>query len=108
NIGVFLLINVYLLFLYLVKQQPLHFLGDNLALAASSNWEIMIQRPWSIITHMFAHIQFGHFLFNMIALYFMGQLFVSMMGSKRLVTLYILGGLGGYLLFAVAFNVFEV
>ncbi len=108
NIGVFLVINLYLLALYLFKLSPAAFLGDNLALAASSDWKIMLIRPWSIITHMFAHIQFGHFLFNMIALYFMGQLFVSIKGSKRLLSLYLLGGLSGYLLFAISLNVFDV
>lgn len=108
NIGVFVIINLYLLTLYLFKLGPAAFLGDNLALAASSDWKIMLARPWSIVTHMFAHIQFGHFLFNMVALYFMGQLFVALKGSKRLLTLYILGGLSGYLLFAISMNVFDV
>lgn len=108
NVGVFLLINVYLLLLFITKAEPTAFLGDNLALAASSNWEVLLKRPWSIVTHMFAHVQFGHFLFNMIALYFMGQLFVSLQGSKRLLNLYVLGGLSGFALFFIAYNVFEV
>ncbi len=108
NAGVFLLINIYLLILFLFKLQPISFLGDNLALAASSNLSVMVMRPWSLVTHMFTHVQFGHFLFNMIALYFMGQLFMQLQGGKRLVALYLLGGLSGYLLFAIAFNVFDV
>jgi len=108
NVGVFLLINIYLLLLFITKAEPTAFLGDNLALAASSNWEVLLIRPWSVVTHMFAHVQFGHFLFNMIALYFMGQLFVSLQGSKRLLNLYVLGGLSGFALFFIAYNVFEV
>lgn len=104
NAGVFLLISLYLLILFLFGLKPGRYLGDNLALAASSDFQVMITRPWSIITHMFAHVRFGHFLFNMIVLYFMGQLFVSSYGGKKMVNLYILGGLSGYLLFVLAFN----
>lgn len=108
NVGVFLLINIYLLILFLFKLPVVPYLGDNLALAASSDPMVLLTKPWSLITHMFAHIQFGHFLFNMIALYFMGQLFVSIQGSHRLLALYILGGLSGYVLFALAMNTFDV
>jgi membrane associated rhomboid family serine protease len=83
------------------------FLGEDLTLSANSSLKIMLHRPWSLITHFFTHIQFGHFIFNMIMLYSMGQLFMLQQGSKRLVSLYFLGGLSGYLLFAISYSSFE-
>lgn len=80
----------------------------DLWMSASSDVSVMIRRPWSLITHMFAHIQFGHFLFNMVALYTMGQVFVSVQGFKKLTAVYIMGGLAGYFLFALSFNFLDV
>lgn len=108
NIICFLLINLYLLVLYIAKVDPPDFLGSNLGLAASSDMSTMLHRPWSLITHMFSHIQFGHFLFNMIVLYTMGKMFETLQGSKRLVSLYLLGGFAGFVLFALAFNFVDV
>lgn len=104
NLGVFVLINIYLTTLYLFDLPNPEFLGDDLALASSPDWSILIRRPWSLITHMFAHIDFGHVFFNMIALYFMGGLLRQLTGGKTVLTAYFLGGISGFLLFFIAFN----
>ena len=33
----------------------------------------LIYQPWSIITYMFLHIEFLHFIFNILALYWFGS-----------------------------------
>lgn len=106
NVSVFVLIQLVLLLAFFdpTGKSFLHRIPDDLTLAATSSLKGMLYRPWSVITHMFTHIQFGHFLFNMIALYTMGQVFVSVKGSKALLPVYVMGGLSGYLLFALAFN----
>jgi membrane associated rhomboid family serine protease len=104
NASVYIIITIYLLIFHLIDERLPSMLGEDLALSASSSFTKMLTRPWSIITHMFAHVQFGHFLFNMIALYSMGQMFVSIQGSRKLLTLYILGGLSGFIAFALAYN----
>ncbi len=125
NAGIFVFINIVLLLQYVTKSDIVHTavgditsgsngtnwfhrLPEDLTLAASSDPVTMLTRPWSLITHMFTHIQFGHFLFNMVALYTMGQIFVSILGSRKLTALYIMGGLSGFALFALAFNFLEV
>ncbi len=125
NAGIFVLIQLVLLLQYVTKSHVVHLpvggvtsgsnapnwlqrIPEDLTLAASSDAVTMLIRPWSFITHMFTHIQFGHFLFNMVALYTMGQIFVSILGSKKLTSLYIMGGLSGFVLFALAFNFLEV
>ncbi|HEX3383793.1 MAG TPA: rhomboid family intramembrane serine protease, partial [Mucilaginibacter sp.] len=47
-----------------------------------------------------------HILFNMLWLYWMGQIFEEYLGNKRTVGLYILGGLTGALFFVASYNVF--
>lgn len=105
NIAVFILINLYLLVFYFLNRDADDFLGEDMALGASSSIDVMLHRPWSVITHMFAHIEFGHFFFNLITLYFMGQLFTQIAGSKKLWQVYLLGGISGYLFFLIIFNV---
>lgn len=106
NASVFALINLVLLVAYFDRSGNswLHRIPEDLTLAATSSPVGMLYRPWSLVTHMFTHIGFGHFLFNMIALYTMGQVFVSIRGSKSLIVVYLLGGFVGYLFFALAFN----
>ena len=73
-----------------------------------SNIDIFISRFWSLLTYMFLHKDFSHILFNMLWLYLMGKIFVDFMGSKRLVTVYLLGGLFGGILFLLLGNfIFE-
>jgi membrane associated rhomboid family serine protease len=100
----FIAVQVYLVSYYLSGKPLDPFWGEDLMLAANSSWEIMKQRPWSLVTHMFAHIHTGHFLFNMIALYSMGKIFLSIERPSNLWKLYLLGGTFGYLLFAISFH----
>jgi len=58
------------------------------------------------IFYMFAHADLGHAFFNMIYLYFMGQIFASIVGEKRLWFVYVLGGLAGAVFFLGMFNIF--
>jgi membrane associated rhomboid family serine protease len=59
---------------------------------------LVIARPWTVITYMFAHASFTHILFNMIALYFFGPRVEQRLGSARFFSLYIISGISGALL----------
>jgi membrane associated rhomboid family serine protease len=104
NLVVFVLLQLHLLKIYISGEPATLPWGEDLTLAANSSLHVMIQRPWSLITHLFAHIQPGHFLFNMIALYSMGKLFATMVSARRLWFIYFLGGISGYLLFMLSFS----
>jgi membrane associated rhomboid family serine protease len=56
---------------------------------------------WSVITHMFLHVGFWHLLWNMLLLYWFGRIFGDFLGDKRVLPLYILGGLAGAIFFIV-------
>jgi membrane associated rhomboid family serine protease len=68
----------------------------------------LIRQPWSIFTYMFLHLGFLHLLFNMIWLYFGGQIFKEFMGSRKLLSTYLLGGLAGAVAYILAFNIFPI
>ena len=108
NVFVFVILQIHLVKLYVMGTKPSLPLGEDLMLAANSSLEVMKQRPWTLITHLFAHIQPGHFLFNMIALYSMGKLFMTMVTPRRIIWVYILGGISGYILFMISYSASDV
>lgn len=56
-------------------------------------------RSFQIITHMFMHADFTHFLFNMFALWMFGSVVENALGQKKYVILYFAAGLGAFALF---------
>ena len=67
-------------------------------------WGDLLYRPWTVITYMFVHLDFFHVFFNMLMLWFSGRLFMDLLGGKRLVGNYLLGGVAGWLFYALAYN----
>ena len=60
-------------------------------LALPASFTRFILQPWSLFTYMFMHAGFMHILFNMLWLYWFGQLFLYFFSGKHLRGLYILG-----------------
>lgn len=61
---------------------------------------------WTPFTYMFMHAGIFHILFNMLWLYWIGQIFEEYLGNKRTIGLYLLGGLTGAIFFIAAYNIF--
>lgn len=108
NVGVFLIIQVLTLLGRLMK-------FDSVAIEFAKNWLAvpaslgsLIFKPWTVFTYMFLHLDFWHILFNMLWLYFLGQLFVQFLGERKLWTVYIAGGLAGAVLYILFFNIFPL
>lgn len=55
----------------------------------------IVLKPWTIFTYMFTHRDFIHIFFNMLNLYWFGQIMVEFMGEKCVIRTYIIGGLAG-------------
>ncbi len=64
-----------------------------------------IRKPWGLFTYMFAHLNIFHIFFNMLNLYWFGNLFRTFLGNKRILPLYLLGGITGGLLYILCFYV---
>lgn len=67
---------------------------------------LFLYRPWGIFTSIFAHFEFMHFLFNMLILFFLGRAFEQFFGGKRLLTVYLVGGIVGGLFEIIAHQIF--
>lgn len=103
NIGVFLLLHAVALVAWLLGvQEPQSLLWVELP----SKFSTLLVRPWTLITYSFAHYEVLHILFNMLCLYWMGRIFLEYFYPKQLSGLYIIGGLGGAILYVLAYNVF--
>lgn len=74
----------------------------------NDDFEILLFRPWTLISYGFLHFDFFHILFNMLWLYWFGQFVLNLFTGKRLLTVYMLGALFGGLLFVLSYNLFPV
>lgn len=103
NVGIFVVTTLVSVFLLLFNWNASSWLNF-LELPA---WipQFLVQ-PWSLFTYMFLHVGALHLLFNMLWLYWFGQLFLSFFSARHYRGLYLLGGLCGGLLYLLAFNVF--
>lgn len=73
-----------------------------------ADFDTFITKPWTIITYGFLHANFIHILFNLIALYFIGNLFIDFFTQKLLLTFYILGTLFGGIFYLFSQNYFPL
>lgn len=73
-------------------------------IAVPARLDILLTRLWTVLTYMFVHENFLHLLFNMLMLYWFGQIFLIYFSPKNLGSIYILGGFAGAALFILSFN----
>lgn len=66
----------------------------------------LIVRPWTIITYMFLHNGVFHLLFNMLMLYWFGRIVSDLIPNRKIVSMYLWGGIIGGLIFVLAYNIF--
>lgn len=103
NIAVFILIRLLGILLLLFNLQDFPIL---LYLQLPASPMALLSRPWTLFTYMFTHFEFLHIVFNMLWLYWFGELFLQVFNERQLGGLYVLGGLAGALLFVVSYNLF--
>ncbi|NDV96195.1 rhomboid family intramembrane serine protease [Dysgonomonas sp. 521] len=101
NVAVFLILAVIGMVGKLFKLDTINLIPY---IAATSDLSLLVKRPWTLFTYMIVHIDFLHILFNMLMLFWFGQMFLSYFSSKNLGSLYLLGGLAGAVLYIITFN----
>ena len=105
NAGVFLLITVAAIIGFLLSSQVLP--AKVLAfLSVPADLKDLVFRPWTLLTYMFTHKDLLHILFNMLWLYWFGKIFLEYLDQRKLVAVYLLGGLSGAILYIISFNIF--
>ena len=101
NIGVFLGIHIVgLLYFITGHTEP----DLSRWLRSTSDLDTLIRTPWTVVTYMFTHEGLMHLFFNLLMLYFSGRLFGDLLGGKRLLGNYLLGGLAGLALYIISYN----
>lgn len=104
NVAVFLLINIPAVVERLVAQSDYIATYTYNYLALPTYLPKLLTRFWTPVTYMFMHADIFHILFNMLWLYWMGQIFEEFLGKKRTIGLYFIGGLAGAALYLLAYN----
>lgn len=99
NVAVFILLNLI----------PTLF-GTNFSfvgwLTLPDNFSGFLTQPWSIITYAFLHGGIFHILFNMYFLYIFSRFILNLFTEKRFLTLYLLGGMAGGVLYILSYSIF--
>jgi membrane associated rhomboid family serine protease len=105
NIAVFVLITIVSIIGYLMDNKELSMKALNLFSVPSSLSGLLV-KPWTLITYMFTHKDIMHILFNMLWLYWFGTIFLEYLDQKKLVAVYLLGGISGAIVYVASFNIF--
>lgn len=69
-----------------------------------------LTQPWSIVTHIFIHNSFDifHILFNMLWLYWIGNILQEYLGNKKFYEAFFGGGIFGGVFYMLCYNIFPV
>lgn len=105
NIAVFILITIVAVISFLLNNPEVSGKALNL-FSVPSSFKILFVRPWTIITYMFVHKDIWHILFNMLWLYWFGRIFLEYLDQRKLVAVYLLGGISGAFVYILSFNIF--
>ncbi len=72
--------------------------------ALSPQFDTFIVKPWTLITYGFLHHGFFHILFNLLFLYYIGNLFLDFFSRKQFLTYYFLGIIFGGFVYLLSYN----
>ena len=67
-----------------------------------------ILKPWSILTYGFIHGSFSHIFWNMLILYYFGNILKNIFGEKLILNLFLSGIVAGGLIYLISYNLFPV
>ena len=105
NIAVFIVITIVAVIGFLLNNNGISEQALNL-LSVPSSFKALLLRPWTLISYMFVHKDIWHILFNMLWLYWFGKIFLEYLDQRKLVAVYLLGGISGALVYILSFNIF--
>ena len=103
NVGMFIVVHAALIVLRLFNVEGTSMLAF---LQAPSDVGLLVRQPWTLLTYMFLHVDVLHLLFNMLWLYTFGRMFLLFFDGRRLVGVYLTGGIAGALFYVAAYAVF--
>ncbi|MFN0015084.1 MAG: rhomboid family intramembrane serine protease [Saprospiraceae bacterium] len=105
NFGIFVLVNIVLLILLILKgaEEAPFALQEGLEwLCMPASIRTLLYQLWSPLTHMFLHESFWHVLSNIAFLSIFGMVVSDLLGNRRVLPVYLLGGLAGGFVFMLS------
>jgi membrane associated rhomboid family serine protease len=103
NLAIWIVVRMTAVFLLLGGNENLTFIKW---LSLPASFGQLLSRPWTLFTYMFLHYELFHLIFNLLWLYSFGRIFLEYHKPRKLLYLYLLGGLCGGVFFMVAYNFF--
>ncbi len=105
NTAIFLIISVIGVIGFLMAEPSITDYIIRLFSVPSSLNELLV-KPWTPITYMFTHKDLLHIAVNLLWLYWFGKIFLEYFDQKKLVAVYLLGGISGAIFYVISFNIF--
>jgi len=111
NIVVFLFISILRILSFLSGESGIMntiegFVMRNLSLPLS--FEGVIHKPWTLITYMFTQFKVRHILWNLITLYWFASILSDFTNARKIIPLYLLGGVAGGIITILLFQFIPV
>ncbi|NIG53442.1 rhomboid family intramembrane serine protease [Chitinophaga sp. Cy-1792] len=103
NIVIFLAFNIVRLIDTITHSGIFAWTYDQFALHSSIT--VFITKPWGLFTYMFSHVGVLHILFNMLNLFWFGNIFREMLGNQRVLPVYLMGGIAGGLAYLLSYYI---
>lgn len=73
-----------------------------------SNLKTLSTRPWTILTYMFMHVEPMHLIGNVLWLWAFGYILQDLSGPKKIIPIFIYGGLAGGIFYVISYNLIPV
>lgn len=72
--------------------------------ALKPGFNSLLTKPWTLITYGFLHSGFFHILFNLLVLYYIGNIFLDFLNRKQFLTYYFSGIIVGGIFYILSYN----
>ncbi len=107
NVGVFLLFSILLMVSNLMLDPRIYEVPKSF-LSVNTDLNFILYRPWTLLTNCFVQVDFFHLLSNMLYLFFLGGMLEQYLGKKKILSLYLMGGLVGTIIQIASKNAFPL
>jgi membrane associated rhomboid family serine protease len=71
-------------------------------LALPGDFQLLLVRPWTLLSHMFLHSGLWHIIWNMLTFYWFGAITGDLLGDRRILPVFLLGGLTGAVVYLIS------
>lgn len=72
--------------------------------ALKPGFDLLLTKPWTLVTYGFLHSGFFHILFNLLVLYYIGNIFLDFLNRKQFLTYYFFGIIVGGIFYILSYN----